>query len=60
VAVEAFLAERVRFAAIAEIVEDTLAALPPTVPGHFEDLYGADAEAREHARGLVEATGART
>jgi 1-deoxy-D-xylulose-5-phosphate reductoisomerase len=60
VAVEAFLAERLPFTGIAEVVAETLAALSTSVPGHFEDLYAADAEAREHARGLVQGAGART
>ena len=53
IAVEAFLAERIPFTGIAEVVERTLEALPATVPGHFEDLYAADAEGRAHARELV-------
>jgi 1-deoxy-D-xylulose-5-phosphate reductoisomerase len=60
VAVQAFLDGGLPFTGIAEVVEDTLGALPATVPGHFEDLYAADAEAREHARGLVEGARART
>jgi 1-deoxy-D-xylulose-5-phosphate reductoisomerase len=58
VAVQAFLAGRIPFTAIAEVVERTLEALPAGQPGHFEDLYAADAEAREHARGLIERVGA--
>jgi 1-deoxy-D-xylulose-5-phosphate reductoisomerase len=54
VAVEAFLAGRVPFTAIAEIVEGTLEAVPAVTPTHFEDLYAVDAEAREAARALVE------
>ncbi|HKJ35156.1 MAG TPA: 1-deoxy-D-xylulose-5-phosphate reductoisomerase [Solirubrobacterales bacterium] len=57
IAVEAFLAGRVGFAAIAEIVETTLSALPAEHPGHFEDLFAADASARERAREAVEAIG---
>jgi 1-deoxy-D-xylulose-5-phosphate reductoisomerase len=57
VAVEAFLADRVPFTAIAEVVEATLEALPAAVPGHFEDLYAVDAEARDHARALVDRAG---
>jgi 1-deoxy-D-xylulose-5-phosphate reductoisomerase len=54
VAVEAFLAGSVPFTAIAAVVEGTLEAVPPVVPSHFEDLYAADAEAREAARAIVE------
>ena len=54
VAVEAFLDGRIPFTAIAEVVERTLEAIPTVKPGHFEDLYAADAEARERARELVE------
>jgi 1-deoxy-D-xylulose-5-phosphate reductoisomerase len=57
VAVGAFLAGRISFTAIAEVVERTLEALPSAAPGHFEDLYAADAEAREHARGLLQRVG---
>jgi 1-deoxy-D-xylulose-5-phosphate reductoisomerase len=55
VAVAAFLEGRIPFTAIAEVVERTLEAMPATVPGHFDDLYAADAEARERARELVQA-----
>src|SRR3954463_14986504 len=47
VAVGAFLAGRIPFTAIAEVVERTLDAIPVTMPGHFDDLYEVDAEARE-------------
>jgi 1-deoxy-D-xylulose-5-phosphate reductoisomerase len=56
VAVGAFLAGRIAFTAIAEIVEETLAALPSIRPSHFEDLFAADAEARAYAERLVEKT----
>ena len=58
VAVEAFLGGRVPFTAIAEVVERTLEALPAATPGHFEDLYAVDAEARRRARELIERVGA--
>ncbi len=58
VAVSAFLDRRIPFTAIAEVVERTLDALPATAPGHFEDLYAVDAEARERARELIQAVGA--
>jgi 1-deoxy-D-xylulose-5-phosphate reductoisomerase len=54
VAVAAFLAGRIAFTGIAEIIEGTLAAVHATAPSHFEDLYSADAEAREEATRLVE------
>jgi 1-deoxy-D-xylulose-5-phosphate reductoisomerase len=57
VAVEAFLNGRIPFTAIAEIVERTLEALPVATPSHFDDLYAADAEAREHARALIDRAG---
>src|SRR3954468_2222486 len=57
VAVSAFLGGRIPFTAIAEVVERTLEAIPPVTPGHFEDLYAVDAEARERARELIQAAG---
>jgi 1-deoxy-D-xylulose-5-phosphate reductoisomerase len=60
VAVEAFLDRRIPFTAIAEIVERTLEAVPTTRPGHFEDLFAVDAEARERARELIARVGAAT
>jgi 1-deoxy-D-xylulose-5-phosphate reductoisomerase len=54
VAVEAFLAERIPFQAIAEVVSDALDETPPHQPAHFEDLFAADAAARELAAQLVE------
>jgi 1-deoxy-D-xylulose-5-phosphate reductoisomerase len=53
VAVSAFLDGSIPFTAIAEVVERTLEALPARTPGHFEDLYAADLEARERARELI-------
>jgi len=57
VAVEAFLGGRIPFTTIAEVVERTLEALPAATPGHFEDLYAADAEARDRAQALIDRTG---
>jgi 1-deoxy-D-xylulose-5-phosphate reductoisomerase len=57
VAVSAFLGGRIPFTAIVEVVERTLEAIPPVAPGHFEDLYAVDAEARERARELIQAAG---
>ncbi len=52
VAVEAFLAGEIPFTGIAEVVEGTLEAIAPLPPGHFQDVYDADAEARARAREL--------
>src|SRR3954468_2715152 len=57
VAVAAFLDGRIPFTAIAEVVERTLDAIPVTMPGHFDDLYEVDAEARERAGELIQAAG---
>jgi 1-deoxy-D-xylulose-5-phosphate reductoisomerase len=57
VAVQAFLGGRIGFTMIAEVVERTLEALPAATPGHFEDLYAADAEARDHAQALIDRAG---
>jgi 1-deoxy-D-xylulose-5-phosphate reductoisomerase len=57
VAVEAFLGGRIPFTTIAEVVERTLEALPAATPGHFADLYAADAEARDHAQALIDRAG---
>ena len=57
VAVEAFLGGRIPFTAIPEVVERTLEALPAAEPSHFEDLYAVDAEARDHARALIDRAG---
>jgi 1-deoxy-D-xylulose-5-phosphate reductoisomerase len=54
VAVEAFLARRIPFTGIPEVIERTLEALPGGPVRHFEDLFDVDEAAREHARGLVE------
>src|SRR5215216_2533434 len=50
VAVSAFLDGRIPFTAIAEVVADPLDAIPAVQPRHFDDLFAADAEARERAR----------
>jgi 1-deoxy-D-xylulose-5-phosphate reductoisomerase len=54
VAVEAFLAKRIPFTGIPEVIERTLEAIPSGPVRHFEDLFDVDAAAREHARGLIE------
>jgi 1-deoxy-D-xylulose-5-phosphate reductoisomerase len=53
VAVHAFLAGDLEFAAIARVIESTLAELPARPVGHFSELYKADAEARAVARGIA-------
>jgi 1-deoxy-D-xylulose-5-phosphate reductoisomerase len=57
VAVEAFIGGRVPFTAIAEVVERTLDAVPPAAPSHFDDLFAADAEARDHAQAVIDRAG---
>jgi 1-deoxy-D-xylulose-5-phosphate reductoisomerase len=54
IAVHAFLSGELPFLGIAEVIEQTLAALPPRPVRHFSDLYKADAEAREQARELCQ------
>ena len=54
VAVHAFLGERLTFLDIPRVIEGTLDAIEPQPVREFEDLYDADAEAREHA-GLLAA-----
>ena len=54
IAVEAFLAERIAFTAIPEVIEATLDSMPLSEPAHFDEIYAADAEARERAASLLE------
>jgi 1-deoxy-D-xylulose-5-phosphate reductoisomerase len=54
VAVEAFLAGRIPFTGIPEVIDKCLEAIPGGPVRHFEDLFDVDAAAREHARGLIE------
>ncbi len=49
VAVAAFLAERIAFTAIPAVVERVLEAMPARPVRHFDDLFAADAEARERS-----------
>ncbi|MFC3549944.1 1-deoxy-D-xylulose-5-phosphate reductoisomerase [Lysobacter cavernae] len=49
IAVSAFLQRRIGFLAIPALVEDTLAALPPTPAASLAALHDADAQARRHA-----------
>jgi 1-deoxy-D-xylulose-5-phosphate reductoisomerase len=57
VAVAAFLAGAIPFTGIAEVVGETLAAMPASPPSHFDDLFEVDAEARERARELCSGAG---
>ena len=54
IAVQAFLEDRLRFSGIPAVIERVLDELPAEPVGHFEDLFRADAQARERASGLVE------
>jgi 1-deoxy-D-xylulose-5-phosphate reductoisomerase len=54
VAVEAFLAGRIPFTGIPEVIDRTLEAIPGGQVRHFEDLFDVDSAARQHARGLIE------
>jgi 1-deoxy-D-xylulose-5-phosphate reductoisomerase len=54
IAVEAFLAGRIPFTGIPEVIDRTLEAIPGGPVRHFEDLFDVDAAARGHARGLIE------
>jgi 1-deoxy-D-xylulose-5-phosphate reductoisomerase len=53
VAVQAFLSGELGFAGIPAVVEATLEEMPAAVPGHFEDLFACDDEARRRAAGHV-------
>jgi 1-deoxy-D-xylulose-5-phosphate reductoisomerase len=53
IAVHAFLAEELGFADIPRVIEGALEQVAPAQPKGFEDLYEADAEARDTARALV-------
>jgi 1-deoxy-D-xylulose-5-phosphate reductoisomerase len=55
VAVGAFLAGELSFAAIAEVIAGVLEAVEARPVGHFDDLFDADARARAAATELVEA-----
>ncbi|CAN5435074.1 1-deoxy-D-xylulose-5-phosphate reductoisomerase [soil metagenome] len=54
VAVEAFLAGRLPFTGIADVIERCLDEVPTGPAGHFTQLFETDAAARDHARGLIE------
>jgi len=49
VAVAAFLASRIPFAAIPSVVEETLDGLETVAPTHFDDLFACDEQARAFA-----------
>ena len=53
VAVHAFLAGELSFKGIARVIDSTLSELPAQPVRHFSDLYSADAQAREVARGVA-------
>jgi 1-deoxy-D-xylulose-5-phosphate reductoisomerase len=54
VAVEAFLQGRIPFTGIAQLVEETLAAVPNRRPASIGDILTVDLESRAAARGLLE------
>lgn len=58
IAVQAFLDERIRFTAIARLIDVTLAALPVRSADSLEGILAADAEAREYAREWITAQAA--
>jgi 1-deoxy-D-xylulose-5-phosphate reductoisomerase len=53
VAVHAFLRGELAFTGIAAVIESTLSEMPARPVRHFSDLYRADDEAREIARGVA-------
>jgi 1-deoxy-D-xylulose-5-phosphate reductoisomerase len=53
VAVHAFLRGELSFTGIARVIESSLAELPARPVRHFSDLYEADTQAREIARGVA-------
>jgi 1-deoxy-D-xylulose-5-phosphate reductoisomerase len=53
VAVHAFLAGDLSFTEIPRVIESTLSELPAQPVRHFSDLYTADAQARDVARGVA-------
>jgi len=53
VAVHAFLRGELSFTGIARVIESTLAELAARPVRHFSDLYEADSQAREVARGVA-------
>jgi 1-deoxy-D-xylulose-5-phosphate reductoisomerase len=59
IAVHAFMAERMPFGAIPEVIEETLDQLGAQPVRAFDSLYAADREARIIAAELVDAHGVR-
>jgi 1-deoxy-D-xylulose-5-phosphate reductoisomerase len=53
VAVAAFLEERIPFTAIPAVIERVLEEMPARPVTHFDDLFAADAEARERSEGQI-------
>jgi 1-deoxy-D-xylulose-5-phosphate reductoisomerase len=53
VAVAAFLEERIPFTAIPAVIERVLEEMPAAGVSHFDDLFAADAEARERSQEQV-------
>lgn len=53
VAVAAFLAEQIPFTAIPAVIERVLEEMPARAVTHFDDLFAADAEARERGQEQV-------
>jgi 1-deoxy-D-xylulose-5-phosphate reductoisomerase len=53
VAVAAFLEERIPFTAIPAVIEGVLEEMPARSVTHFDDLFAADAEARERSQEQV-------
>jgi 1-deoxy-D-xylulose-5-phosphate reductoisomerase len=53
VAVAAFLAEQIPFTAIAAVIERVLEQMPAQPVTHFDDLFAADAEARERSESAI-------
>ena len=53
VAVAAFLGERIPFTAIPAVIERVMEAMPAQPVSHFDDLFAADAEARERSQEQV-------
>ena len=53
IAVHTFLAGDLSFTGIPRVIESTLSELPAQPVRHFSDLYAADAQAREVARGVA-------
>ncbi|MEO0906499.1 MAG: 1-deoxy-D-xylulose-5-phosphate reductoisomerase [Pseudomonadota bacterium] len=54
IAVEAFLNERIGFTRITAVAESVLARYMPSQPATMEDVLAIDAEARDHARAVLE------